>query len=76
MPIKVNCTSFRYGGDCLHQAAPRRLFGPARCIVWLDQMSLARDVRQLPVKCALCVPHPKPPAGRPYVPQAGTVEGA
>ena len=52
--INVNCTSFRHGGDCLHQAAPRRWFGPARCIVWLDEMGTTSDPRQVRVKCALC----------------------
>jgi len=76
MPINVNCTSFRHGGICLHQAAPRRLFGPARCIVWLDQMSLARDVRLARVQCLLCTPYPRGVIGGPYVPQQpGTVEG-
>lgn len=31
--IRINCTSFGRDGTCLHQAAPRRLFGPALCIV-------------------------------------------
>lgn len=71
MPINVNCTSFRHG-DCLHQAAPRRWFGPARCIVWLAEMGTDPRLR---VKCALCTPHPKPQ--RLVIPQAGwiTVEG-
>ena len=60
MPIKVNCTSYRHEGDCLHQAAPRRLFGPARCIVWLFESGAKADPRQAPVKCALCTPHRKP----------------
>lgn len=87
MPINVNCTSFRQGGDyctsfrqggdCLHQAAPRRWFGPARCIVWLDEMGANTDPRQVRTKCALCTPHQKPQTLRPIVPQAGwsTVEG-
>ena len=60
MPINVNCTSFRPGGDCLHQAAPRRWFGPARCIVWLGEMRANTDPRQVRVKCALCAPHLQP----------------
>lgn len=66
MPIAVNCTSFRHGGDCLHQAAPRRWFGLARCIVWLDLVGPKPnpDPRHTPVKCALCTPckPPKPPS--------------
>jgi hypothetical protein len=77
MPINVNCTSFRQGGDCLHQAAPRRWFGLARCIVWLDEMGANTDPRQVRVKCALCTPQVNPMTLRPVVPQTGwsTVEG-
>ena len=77
MPINVNCTSFRHGGDCLHQAAPRRWCGPSRCIVWLDETRANCDPRQVRVKCALCTPNAKPTTLRPLIPQAGwsTVEG-
>ena len=67
--ISVNCTSFRQGGDCLHQAAPRRWFGVARCIVWLQLATHAADPRE-PQGCRLCTPHvppdlrPTPPASR------------
>ena len=29
----VDCICFKGDGYCLHQAAPRRLFGAARCIL-------------------------------------------
>lgn len=60
MPTTVNCTSFKYGGVCSHQAAPRRLFGPATCIVWSWHVGRHTDPREVPTKCALCTPIPKP----------------
>ena len=65
MPINVNCASFRHDGECLHQAAPRRWFGPARCIVWLDRMGRNVDPRPAPVKCLLCVPLVRVPPVKP-----------
>ena len=77
MQVNVNCIRFRNGGDCLHQAAPRRWFGPARCIVWLDQMGANTDPRILRTRCALCVAHEKPSNSRPVIQQPGwkMVEG-
>jgi hypothetical protein len=71
--MRINCTSYWGDGICTHQAAPRRLLGPARCIVWRDQMRRSRDPRIVP-GCALCTPHQRPQTG-PYIPQAGTVSG-
>ena len=78
MKVNVNCIRFRHGGDCLHQAAPRRWFGAARCIVWLDQMGANTDPRVPRASCVLCVAHEKPSISRPVIPQAGckSVEGA
>lgn len=71
---RINCTSYRQigagVGKCLHQAAPRRVFGPALCIVEMDDLS-RRDPR-IPRGCALCTPHQRP---SPYVPQVGEREG-
>lgn len=71
---KINCTSYRSmatsTGQCLHQAAPRRLFLPALCIVDLE-LQTPRDPR-IPRGCALCTPHQRP---SPYVPQVGEREG-
>jgi hypothetical protein len=63
MPVNVNCTSYLHEGGCTHQAAPRRLWGMARCIVWLDATgSRKADPREMgPVRCRLCTPYPKPP---------------
>jgi hypothetical protein len=72
MPVNVNCESFRSGGDCLHQAAPRRLFGAARCIVWQNYGHKPKDPRLGEIKCVLCVKTNRPPPpGQPYIPQAG-----
>lgn len=68
MPINVNCTSFQNPGNCLHQAAPRRWFGPARCIVWLDEVGVDTDPRHVRRRCALCTPHVKPTKLEPVVP--------
>ncbi len=49
-----NCTSF-VNGMCTHQAAPRRWFGPAICILnWPPD-----DARVMP-GCALQTPYLKP----------------
>lgn len=58
--ININCTCYRGGGICTHQAAPRRLFGPARCIVyeWLDAPH--KDLRIAEPRCALQVEHKRP----------------
>jgi hypothetical protein len=63
MPININCTNFKYDGICTHQAAPRRLFGPSKCIVWLWEAGRRTDPRETPTICALCTPltRPKPP---------------
>lgn len=60
MPVTVNCTSFKNFGICTHQAAPRRLFSPASCIVWDWEVARNRDPREVAKKCALCTPRPKP----------------
>jgi hypothetical protein len=49
---KQNCISYK-NGRCLHQAAPRRLFGPALCILDHDNP----DPR-IPAGCALQTPLP------------------
>jgi len=71
----VNCTSYRQIGTCTHQAAPRRLFGAATCIVWDYDNRLTRDPRLTVPKCALCTPHPRPampppnPSAKPAAPE-------
>ncbi len=67
MPINVNCISFRYNGKCIHQAAPRRMFGPALCIVWLWDAEKHTDPRETQPRCALCTPldRPKHPPKKP-----------
>jgi len=70
MPVNVNCTSYRNNGDCLHQAAPRHWFGPARCIVLSE--ATKQDPRK-PDGCVLCTPHTNPHG--PYIPQPGTLNG-
>lgn len=63
-----DCTSYGFAGVCLHQAAPRRLFGAARCI----EVQAEPDPRRIR-GCALRTPcqkpdppqqRPSPPAGR------------
>lgn len=56
----VNCTSFSHTGDCWHQAAPRRLFGPAKCIVWRWHTKPHSDPREMSPTCALCTPRENP----------------
>lgn len=51
---KPDCTQYR-SGKCLHQAAPRRLFGPAQCIL----NELQPDPRIKP-GCQLQNPYPRP----------------
>ena len=65
MPMNINCILYREG-KCMHQAAPRRLFGPAACI--LSPYGTQEDPRR-PAECVLRVPHgrsasmpPAPPA--------------
>lgn len=49
-----NCKSYK-AGKCLHQAAPRRLFGTAECILnWPNS-----DARVM-AGCTLQTPHPRP----------------
>lgn len=51
---RQNCVSYKEG-DCLHQAAPRKLFGTADCILnWPSA-----DRRVIP-GCALQTPIPRP----------------
>ena len=52
--LNVDCTSFR-DGRCLHQAAPRRMFFAAECILVYPY----GDVR-VPQECALISPRPRP----------------
>lgn len=70
MPVNVNCTSYSNNGNCLHQAAPRRWFGPASCIVLPENTN--QDPRK-PHGCALCTPHTNPHG--PYIPQPNTLSG-
>lgn len=50
----INCTSF-YKGKCLHQAAPRSLFGAAMCIIEIK----SSDPRVV-FGCALKTPYLRP----------------
>lgn len=64
----VNCKSFKRvisGGICTHQAAPRRLFGSAKCIVYEWIITEHSDPRETEPRCALCTPNPKPPIPKP-----------
>lgn len=72
----VYCTSYRYDGICTHQAAPRRLFGPARCIVMQEYLMSAEDPRRGSIDCRLCTPHPTPewPPAKPEGIQPASVE--
>lgn len=50
----VHCKFFLYGGKCMHQAAPRRMFGAAKCIVWGSSNAIDRSVDPRiagPVRC-------------------------
>ena len=60
MPLNVNCTQFHYDGVCTHQAAPRKLFVAAKCIVWLWHQSRHSDPRETDRTCALCTPKANP----------------
>ena len=60
----INCTQFNRG-VCLHQAAPRRLFGRTKCLLVIQN----EDPRAVNA-CALRVENIRPaPPGKPYVPQ-------
>lgn len=59
MPVSVNCTSYKFEGKCLHQAAPRKIFSPAVCIVWLWHVGTHNDPRITSPSCALCTPTEK-----------------
>lgn len=56
--IIVNCTSFCIRDTCLHQAAPRRLFGAAKCIL-VDDYADPRV--KMVCKLQTPVPRPNPP---------------
>ncbi len=63
----IQCTQFNAEGKCLHQAAPRRFFGAAECILF----EKSKDPRVI-VQCALQVKPamPNPPRfERPVIPQ-------
>lgn len=49
--LNIDCTQFR-PGKCLHQAAPRRLFGTALCI--LEEH--CTDIR-VEMRCSLQIKH-------------------
>jgi hypothetical protein len=49
----INCTQFRSPNKCVHQGAPRRLLGCAKCVLAAWPSSDPRVV----VKCALQTPH-------------------
>lgn len=51
---RINCTSFK-DGKCLHQAAPRALWGSASCI-----MERRSDDPRVILGCALITPHQEP----------------
>jgi hypothetical protein len=53
----INCQSFKYPDKCLHQAAPRFIFGCADCVLTRSNF----DPR-VNVKCNLQTPTPKPKA--------------
>lgn len=68
----IDCHSYAHHGRCLHQAAPRRLFGCARCILWLGEQGLNPDPRpelrcklqvkfQPPRDMGKALPRPAPP---------------
>ncbi len=60
-----NCMQYREHGKCMHQAAPRRLFGAAECVLCIT-VADPRLIRG----CALQVEHKRPPApGVPHIPQ-------
>lgn len=54
MPINVNCQHFKYGGQCTHHAAPRKLFGLPGCVL----MHPPADPRLS--GCQLVLPHARP----------------
>ena len=66
MPIAINCISYAHTGKCLHQAAPRRMLGAARCILWTQSVARSTDPRE-PTGCRLCesLRKPAPPPQRP-----------
>lgn len=55
------CTSYCSLGKCTHQAAPRRLLGAAKCIVWVHaHRPLGADPRLADLTCALYTAKPWP----------------
>ena len=59
MPLNINCKA-NAGPSCLHQAAPRTWFGPARCILFEQEAALIPKDPRIPKGCALCEPVLKP----------------
>ena len=60
-----NCQMFNGYDECLHQAAPRRIFGIAKCVLCYP----SSDPRVI-YGCNLQVKNTRPPApGVPYIPQ-------
>ena len=60
----INCTQFK-NGTCLHQAAPRMIFGRTSCLL-IDYNKDPRVIQD----CALRVENNRPAApGKPYAPQ-------
>jgi hypothetical protein len=52
--LMIDCTQYK-NSYCMHQAAPRRMFGPALCILEFP----SRDPR-IATKCMLRCPQPRP----------------
>lgn len=73
MRIKINCISYAEAGRCTHQAAPRRLLGPAACLVWEQLAGKRKPDLRVPDGCKLCVPHAKPDLQR--LPTTGISKG-
>lgn len=49
----VDCVHFRlHRCSCTHQAAPRSLFGAAKCIL-IHNTNPKNDLRYMPVRCSL-----------------------
>lgn len=59
----IQCISYRPGGKCTHQAAPRKLFGCADCIEEKQYQNQPRDPR-LKVVCLLIKHRYTPPPPR------------
>jgi len=60
----INCTQFK-NGNCMHQAAPRRIFGAANCIL----MTANNDPRIIKGCALIDETNMPPPPGSPYINQ-------